>query len=125
MLAELDVATGGVKQVRRGSGVDMEILENHPVSGKALRGMHIPHWEDVIRMATKSHTLAIGNGVLGFDIGMTQKGPVMVECNTNPFHTLFQLAAGRGILNSEFAPVFKRIAGAKAAILSAAGKPKA
>ena len=88
----------------------METLENHPVSGIGLRGMHIPHWEDVTRLATQAHTLAIGNGVLGFDIGMTPTGPVVVECNTNPLHTVYQLATGRGILNAEFVPVFKRIA---------------
>lgn len=125
MLAELDVATGEVLQIRRGSGVDMELIENHPVSGKPMRGMMIPHWKQATDLARQAHGLATGNGVLGFDIGMTQTGPVVVECNTNPFHTLYQLATGRGILNADFAPVFKRIAAAKAAVLAAAGKAKA
>lgn len=124
MLAELDVVTGEVKQVRRGSGMDMEILESHPISGKSFAGMKIPNWKEVTQVAIQAHSLAIGNGVLGFDIGMSKTGPLIVECNTNPFHMLYQLATGRGILNAEFAPVFKRIAGKKAAIMSAAAKLK-
>ncbi|MCY4181039.1 MAG: hypothetical protein OXD48_12355, partial [Litoreibacter sp.] len=115
MLAELDLATGTVKQVRCGKGVDMELVDTHPQTGKALTGFEIPHFKAALDLAVAAHGLAIDNGVLGFDIGIAQDGPVVIEGNTNPFHMLYQLATGRGALNAEFAPVFDRIAKSKAA----------
>ncbi|MFT5638696.1 MAG: hypothetical protein ACI861_001519, partial [Paracoccaceae bacterium] len=57
--------------------------------------------------------------LLGWDIGLSKNGPVIVECNTNPLHTLYQLATGEGLLNDRFAPVFEGIAKHKAAMLAA------
>ncbi|MEM7472002.1 MAG: sugar-transfer associated ATP-grasp domain-containing protein [Pseudomonadota bacterium] len=115
MLAELDLATGTVRQVRRGKGLDVEMIETHPETGARLLDLQIPHWGAALSLAAQAHTLAIENGVLGFDIAIAQDGPVVVEGNTNPFHMLFQLATGRGVLNADFAPVFERIAKEKAA----------
>lgn len=109
MLAELDATTGDVKQVRRGSGMNVEMLDVHPVSGAAFNAVQIPSWDKVIELATKAHSLSPENGILGWDIGVSQDGPVIVECNTNPFHSLYQIATGRGILNEEFASEFEPI----------------
>ncbi len=112
MLAELNVETGNIVQVRRGSGMSVEQMTTHPSSDVAFDQVQIPLWDEVMALAKKAHSLSPENGILGWDIGVTQDGPVIIECNTNPFHSLYQIATGRGILNDEFAarfePVLKR-----------------
>ena len=109
MLAEIDHETGVIKQVRRGVGLSAEVIETHPVSGKPLAGYQIPGWTELTDLATAAHRISPENGVLGWDIGLGQDGPTVIECNSNPFHTLYQIATGRGIKNPDFAPAFERI----------------
>lgn len=119
MLGEIDIADGSLKQVRRGSGLQSEVIEAHPVSGIAFEGYRIPNWDKVQELATAAHRISPENGVLGWDIGISKDGPVVVECNTNPFHSLYQQATGRGVLNADFKPVFEKITARNAKILAA------
>ncbi len=124
MLGEVDVDTGRVCQVRRGTGLKTENLEVHPESGKAMVGFEIPRWSEVVDLAKAAHAISPENGVLGWDIGLAQDGPVVIECNSNPFHSLYQLATGKGVLNGEFKPVFDKIIDRNKDILSALSKAK-
>ncbi|MEM6579519.1 MAG: sugar-transfer associated ATP-grasp domain-containing protein [Pseudomonadota bacterium] len=106
MMAEVDRTTGTVLQCRRGNGPRQEHVSTHPVTGAALVGMKIPHWDEVVELTTKAHMVFPRFGVFGWDIGITGDGPAIIECNDNPHHTLYQLATGNGILNADFVPVF-------------------
>lgn len=109
MLGAVDAETGKVSHAITGAGLDREILEQHPVSGKSFSGFQIPHWDKVKEVASQGHSLFPEFGVFGWDIAIGEDGPVIIECNANPFHTLYQLAHDRGIKNDEFAPVFDRV----------------
>ncbi len=109
MIAEIDNASGILQQCRRGAGLEQEMVETHPVSGKTLPGMQIPHWDEVLRITKNAHKLMPQFGVFGWDIAITEDGPVIIECNANPHHMLYQLATGKGILNKDFAPTLKKI----------------
>lgn len=109
MLAAIDMETGKITSVRKGTGLETDYIENHPVSGKPLVGFQMPHWEELKALAESAHALFPLSGVLGWDIGMSDKGPVIVECNDAPFHTLYQLASGEGLNNPRFKPVFDKI----------------
>ena len=50
-------------------------------------------------------------------VAITPEGPAIIELNDNPFHTLYQLSHGRGVLNPDFAPVFDRVAEVSAKML--------
>lgn len=110
MLAELDRDSGKILQCRRGTGPAQEQVDTHPISGKAFADVQIPHWDQILDITRKCHALFPRHGVLGWDIAVTENGPLIVECNVNPHHTLYQLATGHGILNEEFTPVFDAIA---------------
>lgn len=119
MIAEVETTTGQVKQVHRGTGMTAEQIETHPVSGVTLANFTIPHWADITTLATKCHGLTPENGILGWDIAVTPDGPMVIECNTSPFHTLYQMATGRGILNNAFATKFANVFHRNEAIMRA------
>ncbi len=110
MIGEIDNASGVLRQCRRGSGPDQEVIEAHPVSGRSFREVRIPFWADTVDLACRAHHLLPAFGVFGWDIAITDDGPLIIECNANPHHMLYQLATGRGILNRDMAPVLDRVA---------------
>lgn len=115
MIAALDKDTGEVLSVRRGTGLESARLTHHPVTGAPLVGMRIPHWEQVKAVTAEAHSHFPAYGTLGWDVGIGADGPVIVECNISPFHTLYQLSTGEGLLNPRLAPVFDKIAARQAA----------
>lgn len=64
------------------------------------------------------HGAAPVNGVLGWDIALTPKGGVLIECNENSGDMLYQLAEDRGILNPAFRAIFAEVEARNAAILA-------
>lgn len=104
MVAEVDVGTGKVSKCKKGSGLDAEWIDTHPVNGGVFSGHQIPHWEGTKEIAIEAHKLFPEFGVFGWDIAVTQDGPLIVECNANPFHSLYQLSTGLGILNEGLKP---------------------
>lgn len=119
MIAEVESTSGQIKQVRRGIGMEVEQIEIHPVSAAKLVGFVLPHWEDIKSLAKKCHSLTPENGILGWDIAVTPDGPIVIECNTNPFHSLYQAATGRGILSAEFSAKFAKVFSRNEAITNA------
>jgi hypothetical protein len=109
MIAYPDQDTGAIVQCRRGTGPDTEWIEAHPASGQRLTGFRIPHFEAAKALAVSAHAIFPINGVLGWDIAIGPDGPLIIECNENPAHQLYQFATGRGIRNAEFEPVFQRV----------------
>lgn len=118
MIAALDIATGQVQRVRTGSGPDSRDIDTHPVSGAHFAGLTIPHWDALRTLACDAHMVFPEFGIFGFDIAITRDGPVIVECNDNPFHTLYQLANRQGVRHAAFDPVFERVAARARGILA-------
>jgi len=73
----------------------MEEIVAHPVSGKSIVGFTIPNWEAAKELAVKGHAMMPEMGVFGWDIGMAQDGPLVIEANVNPYHPIYQLAKRR------------------------------
>lgn len=109
IIAQVDHQTGRVLKARRGTDLAIEVIANHPVSGLPLPGFDLPSWQDVIRTAERAHGLFPYTGVLGWDIGISAEGPVILEANDNPFHMLYQRATGQGILNPDFLSAFDAV----------------
>ncbi|MEL6678927.1 MAG: sugar-transfer associated ATP-grasp domain-containing protein, partial [Pseudomonadota bacterium] len=79
----------------------------HPVSEKSFEGMSLPMWSDVRTLAREAHAILPDVGIIGWDIGISEDGPLVIEANTNPHQHLYQLASGRGIYNEDFMPIFE------------------
>lgn len=110
MIAPIDVATGQAGQAWVGTGLESRTIDTHPVSGAPITGAQLPHWQEACRVAREVHAMLPEAGVIGWDVAISPEGPRIIECNTNPFHTLYQMAHRRGVRNADFMPVFKRVA---------------
>lgn len=67
-----------------GSDARLGWLDRHPDTGAAVRGRTLPLWNEAKALAEKVHE-AFGDRVLvGWDIAITNDGPVVVEGNSSP-----------------------------------------
>ena len=76
----IDMDTGVVgRGVHRGKLVDL-----HPDTAERLPGLQVPHWPEVLAIATRTH-VAVPLGYSGIDICLDQRhGPVVIEVNARP-----------------------------------------
>ncbi len=92
-----------------GAGVDMasgttlnavwrnQVITDHPDTGNPVRGIQIPQWETLLRLAAGCHELT-GMGYLGVDLVVDAvKGPLILELNARPGLSI-QLANRVGLL---------------------------
>lgn len=102
--AAVDKTTGRILRLqdrRQMGGMD---LAANPVTGAAMAGAVIPEFDEALRLAVAAHS-ALGEwGILGMDILMSDRGPLVNEANANPHHSVYETAFARGILNPDFRP---------------------
>lgn len=109
LLSLLDLRTGEVLSCVRGTGLQAEALDTHPVSGVPVVGAVLPHWAETLKIACDAHAVFPEFGICGFDIAVTGDGPKVLECNDNPSHMLYQIAADRGLLSADLAPLWQAV----------------
>ncbi len=109
MIARVDRDTGQVGTCWAGKSTEAHEIEEHPVSQVKFADITMPDWEDAKKTVLDAHAMFPEFGVLGWDVALTDNGPTIVEGNTSPLHTLYQLAYQRGVMNPEFKPVFDQV----------------
>lgn len=57
------------------------IIHAHPDSGVSFSGFSIPYFQEVIELLHKTHSWFYGLHSVGWDIAITEKGPVLIEGN--------------------------------------------
>lgn len=70
-------------------------------------GATLPHWRQAVEACIAGHEAFEGNGVIGWDVFLTDEGALLNEANHNPGH-LYQVAAGRGLRNPDLEPAYQR-----------------
>jgi len=106
-VALIDIETGTVVRNQWGYCIDGEARDESFSTGARIIDYQIPHWQEIMQMTVSAHELFADHGILGWDIFITTDGPVINEVNKNPLHTLYQRAAGRGIMNADFVPLIE------------------
>lgn len=109
MLAHIDLETGKTLRVQIGSGVNAKLIDTHPGTGEKLLGVEMPDWREMLDMAERAALAFPHTRIIGWDMGLTDQGPLVVEGNTNPNHTLFQTAAFEGLFWGERGAAFTAI----------------
>ena len=70
------------------------LCTSHPDSGIVFKGYKIPFLKEAIELCLKAHQLLYFNFVIGWDVAITDKGPVIVEANEKPGMNAVQCVDG-------------------------------
>jgi alpha-L-glutamate ligase-like protein len=108
---ELSGGRGNLHVGAVGSGIDLRTgtiihsiqnnstITEHPDTGIQLKGMQIPRWQELLKLASQCSEIA-RIGYLGVDLVIDKnKGPLLLEMNARPGLSI-QLANKRGLLPS-------------------------
>lgn len=90
MTAKVDVDTGIIEEAAVNKAG--EIFEKHPITGTPIKGFQIPYWNEAIDMVKEAAKLSPNIRYVGWDVGMSENGPVFVEGNQFPGHDIYQVA---------------------------------
>ncbi|MBM3394660.1 MAG: hypothetical protein FJY37_08530, partial [Betaproteobacteria bacterium] len=97
----IDLAAGRLTRVVSGPPDQETVNAPHAKTGQATAGFVIPHWQDVVALATQAH-LAIPTMVCPhWDIAVTDRGPVILEINSFGSTKFIQRAHRRGFVSAE------------------------
>jgi Sugar-transfer associated ATP-grasp len=66
----------------------------HPGSGVEIAGFQVPHWPLVVTEAIRAHRLLPFPRTLGWDVAIEDRGPVVLEVNSDYYHNHLQLDGG-------------------------------
>jgi Sugar-transfer associated ATP-grasp len=66
-----------------------------------LVGTRLDQWPAMVAICREAHRTFPGQALIGWDIAMTTRGPVISEVNANPLHLSYQRAFRRGFLHQE------------------------
>ncbi len=91
IFAYVDIKTG--KIYTDGCDIELKIYKTHPQTGAAFKGFQIPYWEETLEMLKKASALIPEIGYIGWDVAITNNGPLIIEGNNDPGYALYQLSA--------------------------------
>lgn len=69
--------------------------EKHPMTGVSIKGFEIPLWDEVIALVEKAGQVVPQVGIVGWDVCVTDNGPLLIEGNDFPGHDIYQLPPHR------------------------------
>jgi hypothetical protein len=102
MIGAIDLATGQITRVVRGTGVDMALNPLHPDTGRAIIGTVIPDWDSLAALVKDTSRLLPAIRTQSWDIAVTDEGPIPLEVNFGGDLNLAQLASGAGVLDGAY-----------------------
>lgn len=103
----IDIETGELKEqgyssITVGSG---EIITSHPQTGTEFKGFKIPYFSEIKNLVLEVAGLIPKLRLIGWDIAITEKGPVLIEGNCGYDITANDMAYGGYRAN----PVFRKV----------------
>ena len=94
MAVNIDMETGKLV----GNAIDKDLNEfvEHPITHVKFDGFQIPCFEEAKKLALKACTENDKILVVGWDVAISEDGPVMIEGNRRPGFDLLQVLSDRG-----------------------------
>lgn len=105
MTAKIDIETG--KIIEDAVNKEGKIFETHPITGTKIKGFQIPYWNEAKEMVKKAAKLSPHVRYVGWDVGMSENGPVLIEGNQFPGHDIYQVAEKIGENDIGVLPMFE------------------
>lgn len=91
-------ADGRCGPAYRRQGGAIVVLERHPSTQALITGECVPDFRASCDLAVRAHgALRDGFVVIGWDVGLSADGPVLIEGNWNPGTDVLQMVSGQGI----------------------------
>lgn len=106
MTARIDVESG--KIIEDAVNKNGELFENHPLTGTKIKGFQIPNWNEAKEMVKNAAKKSKHIRYVGWDVGLSVNGPVLVEGNQFPGHDIYQVAEKIGKDDLGILPVFEK-----------------
>lgn len=82
--APLDLASGELgpaRSLKITEAMRRTVFERHPKTGARIAGRRLPSWNDIVQLALRAHGDFGGFHSVGWDIAITDGGPVLIEGN--------------------------------------------
>lgn len=105
LAAPVDAGTGkcGGAVFMRGS-YPLDRFEVNPVNGKQIAGIELPFWREAMALAMRAHNLVRYDlPVIGWDVAITESGPVLMEANDLPGGEIAQMPTGIALGETNYA----------------------
>ena len=71
------------------------IYYKHPMTNTDIVGFKVPKYKEAVKLALKASKVVKEIRYVGWDIAITDKGPVIIEGNEYPGHDIYQLPVHR------------------------------
>ena len=94
MGVKIDLETG--KLVGKGINKDNVAFDTHPTTGVVFDGFQIPCFQEAKEMVLKAALESDKILVVGWDVAISETGPVVIEGNRRPGFDLVQVLDDRG-----------------------------
>lgn len=99
-------------------------IDEHPVTGSRITGLALPYWGEVCDLAKRAaQTLPMLKSI-GWDVGLTAEGPVLLEGNWHYDLAVNQIAARKGILGTPWVELFNETGAWRHLGLGFSNRPK-
>ena len=97
LAAEIDTVTGIVSKggIRKRSACD-DYQIFHPVTKMPIKGFQIPFWKEIIQMINEAALIVPEVRTIGWDVAITNTGPILIEGNSQWNKDTFQIPSGIG-----------------------------
>lgn len=86
-----------------------KLFEKHPTTGVAIAGFKIPFYKESIDLVEKLSASIPQIGMAGWDIAITEKGPVLIEGNELPGYDIYQSKIHLNEKKEGLKPVFDKV----------------
>lgn len=86
--AHVDLETGALSRGFVWPG--KETYEAHPESGAQIAGFIVPFWREALALAARAHQNLTSARSLGWDVAITESGPLLIEMNSYVAIPVFQ-----------------------------------
>jgi Sugar-transfer associated ATP-grasp len=103
----IDIASGKIVKLRSLREPQSPDLTHGNDPAAEFLGFQMPDWDRALDICRTAHDSFPGNGCIGWDVFLTDEGPLLNEANGNPGH-LYQVAAQRPLLNPDMRPTYDR-----------------
>jgi hypothetical protein len=102
IVAPVDVVTGRLGTAIRRQGRVLMPVERHPDTGAPIAGHRLPCWAETMALATAALDAAHDRPSIGWDVAITDDGPVLVEGNTLSNPDIAQAPTGIPLSDTPF-----------------------